>query len=78
MERKILFIGVRQLFSKKQERDFYMVDYVDEHNVPQTDYISVEEYNRIAMKTKDKSRKELIGIFGVTPFNKIYLNDIKA
>lgn len=78
MERKILFIGIRKLYSKKKEQDFYMVDYVDEHNVPQTDYIALEEYNTIASKTKGMNRKELTGIFGVTSFNKIYLKDIKG
>lgn len=78
MERKILFLGVRKLFSKKKDQDFYMVDYVDNKNVPQTDYIDLEEYNRIASKTKGMARKEITGLFEVNSFNKIYLTDIKA
>lgn len=78
MERKILFLGVRKLFSKKKDQDFYMVDYVDSKNVPQTDYIELEEYNRIASKTKGMARKEITGLFEVNSFNKIYLTDIKA
>lgn len=78
MERKILFLGVRKLFSKKKEQDYYMVDYVDNKNVPQTDYITLEEYNRIAEKTKGISRKEIIGIFEINSFKQIYLTDIKG
>lgn len=78
MEREIFFIGLRKLYSKKQEKEFYIVDYVDIKNTPQTDYITIEEYNRIASKTKGKEYSKLKGIFELTPFNKVYLTDIKG
>lgn len=79
MERKILFIGIRKLHSSKKEKDFYMVDYVDiEDNTPNTDYITLEEYNRIGHKMKEKKRVEATGIFALNQFKKGYLADIKA
>ncbi len=78
MEREIFFIGVRKIHSKKKEQDYYMADYIDKNNIPQTDYINLEEFNRIAQKTKGKEYSKIKGLFEVNSYNKVYLTDIKA
>ena len=76
MEREIFFIGTRKLHSEKKKKDFYIVDYIDSKNVPNTDFITLEEYNRISAKAKPYTKAK--GIFEINQFNKIYLTDIKA
>lgn len=75
MEKQIFYIGVRHIRSEKKQKDFYMVDYVNEANVPKTDYINVEEYNKIGAKGKNMSK--MTGIFNINQFDKVYLCDIK-
>lgn len=76
MEREIFFIGVRSLHSEKKKKDYYLVDYINNRNEPQTDYVTLEEYNRIAQKAKPYTK--LKGIFDVNSFNKVYITDIKV
>lgn len=79
MEKKIILIGVRKITSEKKQKDYYMVDYItkkDNIYTPKTDYISVDEYNRIASKMKG-NLIEVTGIFDLNNFNQGYLSDIK-
>lgn len=79
MEEKIILIGVRKISSEKKQKDYYMVDYITkEDNIytPNTDYITVEEYNKIASKMKG-NLIEVIGIFKLNKYKKGYLADIK-
>lgn len=75
MERDIFYIGTRKIHSKKKDEDYYMVDYTDIKNVPTTDFITLEEYNRISAKGKPYTKQK--GIFEINEFKKIYLTDIK-
>lgn len=78
LEKEIFFIGVRKIHSEKQDKDFYMADYVDlDGNIPSTDYISVAEYNQIGQKTKGKEYTKQTGLFSANAYKKIYLADIK-
>lgn len=79
MEKKIILIGVRKITSEKKQKDYFMVDYItkkDNIYTPKTDYISVEEYNRIASKMKGNII-EVTGIFELNNFNQGYLCDIR-
>lgn len=75
MEQDIFLIGVRHIRSEKKQKDFYMVDYVTNRNIPQTDYITIEEYNKIGAKAKTYTKCK--GIFNINEFQRIYLCDIK-
>ena len=76
MEKEIFIIGTRKIHSEKKGKDYYMVDYVyTSNNIPKTDYITLEEYNRISQKIK--SYTKTIGIFGINDYDKIYLTNIK-
>lgn len=76
MEREIFYIGARSIHSEKKKKDYYLIDYVNIKNEPQTDYVTIEEYNRISSKAKPYTKVK--GIFEVNSFNKIYITDIKA
>lgn len=79
MEKKIILVGVRKITSKKNNQDYYMVDYIEKNGniyVPCTDYITTEEYNRIASKMKG-NLLEVTGVFSINTFKKAYLSDIK-
>lgn len=75
MEENIFTIGVRKIHSKTKNQDFYMVDYIDKDNIPQTDYINLEEYNKIASKIKPYTKQ--VGIYGINIYKKAYVKDIK-
>lgn len=80
MEKKIIIIGVRKFSSEKKGKDYYLVDYINKKDniyTPKTDYISVDEYNKIASKMKG-NLIEVMGIFSINEYDKIYLSDIKA
>lgn len=79
MEKKIILIGVRRFESKKKGEVYYLVDYINKNGniyTPKTDYISIEEYNKIAGKMKG-NLLEVTGIFGINEYNQGYLTDIK-
>lgn len=75
MEQEIFFIGARKLHSTKKNKDFYIVDYVDKNGIPQSDFIEIEEFNRISKKAKPYQKNK--GIFEINEYKKIYLSDIK-
>lgn len=75
MERKIFYIGVRHIRSEKKQKDYYMVDYVDNKNTPKTDYIDITTYNKIGQKGKPYT--QCVGIFDANDFDKLFLTDIK-
>lgn len=74
MEKEIFLIGVRKIHSEKKQKDYYMVDYVKDDQ-PCTDYITIEEFNKIG-GTK-KTYCKCLGIFALNNFNKGYLCDVK-
>lgn len=76
MEREIFYIGARNLHSEKKKKDYYVIDYVNNKNEPQSDFVTLEEYNRIASKAKPYTK--LKAIFEINSYNKIYITDIKA
>lgn len=75
MEENIFTIGVRKIHSKTKNQDYYMVDYIDKDNIPQTDYINLEEYNKIASKIKPWTKQ--VGIYGINSYKKAYVKDLK-
>lgn len=75
MEEKIVVIGTRKIFSKKLNKDLYVVDYVGNNKIPTTDFIEVEEFKKISEKMKPLT--EQVGIFGINTFRKVYLKDLK-
>lgn len=76
MEKEIFFIGCRQIYSKKNDKNYYIVDYV-RNNVPKTDYIDPADFNNIAQKAKDRTYKKCTGIFSANEYDKLILIDIK-
>lgn len=79
MEKKIILVGVRKITSKKNNQDYYMVDYIEKNQnlyIPNTDIISIEEYNKIASKMKG-NLIEVVGIFSINAYKRAYLSDIK-
>lgn len=76
MEKEIFLIGTRKMHSNKKNQDYYIVDYVDNKNIPNTDFITVEEYNRISQKMKPYTKCK--GVFDFNEYKKAYLSDIKA
>ena len=76
LEKEIFLIGTRKLHSEKKNKDYYIVDYVYVgSNTPKSDYIQLEDYNRISKKCKQYTK--VIGLFDVNDFDKVYLCDIK-
>lgn len=76
LEKEIFFIGVRKIHSERKSQDYYMVDYVySNNNVPKTDYINLQEFNRISQKGKPYSK--MLGLFSINDYDKAYLSDIK-
>lgn len=74
IEEKIFLVGVRELKSEKKGKTFYCVDYI-KNKIPKTDFIDAVEYTNI--KKKNIEMKEVIGLFKVNSFDKVYLSDIK-
>lgn len=74
IEEKVFLIGVRELKSVKKGKTYYCVDYV-KNKIPKTDFIDAAEYTNI--KKKATEMKEIIGLFKVNSFDKVYLSDIK-
>lgn len=74
IEEKVFLIGVRELKSEKKGKTYYCVDYV-KNKIPKTDFIDAVEYTNI--KKKNTQMKEVIGLFKVNSFDKVYLSDIK-
>ena len=74
MEKNIFLIGTRKITSKKNNKDYFMVDYVRE-GTPKTDYISELEFTNI--RNKNKNMKEVTGIFNINLYDKAYLCDVK-
>ncbi len=74
MEKEIFLIGTRTLKSKAKNKTFFIVDYVRE-GVPKTDFIQEIEFENITKK--NKNMRNVIGIFNINLYDKIYLSDIK-
>lgn len=78
MEKEIFFIGVRTFKGKKDNKTYFLVDYVRlDNSVPKSDFISSLEYTEISKKMKDKAYSKAIGIFTVNEYDRLYLSSIK-
>lgn len=77
MEKEIVFIGLRNLKSKKGDM-YYIIDYVRLDTMKScSDFISALEFTEISKKMKDKNFTRCVGIFNVNNFDKIYCSSIK-
>lgn len=74
LEKKIVIISVKEIFSKTKSKYYYLVEYVKE-GAYQKDYINQDEYNKLSSKAKPMV--EQTGIFNINLYNKVYLCDVK-
>lgn len=75
MENEILFVNVKNIYSKKNDKNYYMITYLMNRESI-TDYIEKEEFEQIINK-KPEFLKKYIGTFKINEFKKAVIKNIK-
>ena len=78
MEKEIFLCGLRDFAGKKEDKRYYVVDYVrTDKGIPKSDFITALEYTEIKKKVNGKYYQKYTGIFNINEFDKMYLSAIK-
>lgn len=76
MEKEIIFIKVKKIHSKKNNKDYYTVQYLDEETLDYySEFINEKLYNKLNTDNFE-ALETYVGTYSINSFRRIVLTDI--